>query len=155
MHQVTLSGEDLKNPSLGEMPPFEDDEDNGVSVISYTGRESNKRWPPPMSTVEIEGTTTSALIDTGASVNVMGTAMLKSLATRPKVMPTGARIYTYGGTTPLPGVIEVTVMAEDRTTRTKFHVTKGESGTLLGCHTSEDLGLEFFAILNTTRVVQG
>ena len=51
------------------------------------------------------------------------------------------------GTTPLPllAVIEVTVANGARKTRTKLHITKGKTGTLLGCHTSVVLGMVFFA----------
>ena len=71
-----MEGEDWESTSLGEMSPFEDNDDNVVLVISYTESEDSKRQPPPVVTVEIEDTVTSALIDTGASVNLMDTAML-------------------------------------------------------------------------------
>ena len=93
------------------------------------------------------GTLTYAIIDTGTSVNVTNMTMLRRLTTRPKMAPTQARIYAYGSTTPLflLGVIEVTVTNGNRKMRTKFHVTRDKTGTLLSCHTSEVLGLVFFA----------
>ena len=83
-----------------------------------------------MGRIKIKGTPTRALIDTGASVNVIDETMLRKLATRPKVIPTHARIYTYGGTTPLPlvGVVEVMV-AHNTKVKTRFRVTKGSTGS--------------------------
>ena len=108
--------------------------DEDVFVISHAGRESTGMRPTSMCIVEIEVTPAKALIDTGASVNVMDAIMLKKLVTCPKVVQTQARIYTYGGTTPLPllGVISVTVVKGDKKVRTRFHATEGDTGTLLG-----------------------
>ena len=57
------------------------------------------------------GTIIKALIDTGASVNVIDHATWKRLAARPSIKNTLILIFTYGGTTPLPvlGVIDVVV----------------------------------------------
>ena len=58
-----------------------------------------------------------------------------------------AKIYTYGGTEPIPlrGIIQVKVNSERHSTQARLHVTKGDTGTLLGSHTEEDIGLVFFA----------
>ena len=89
----------------------------------------------------------TALIDTGASVNVIDETQFEKLSPRPKITPTAARIYTYGGHTPIPlrGVIQVQVRNGEWSTYARFHVTEGRTGTLLSCHTAEDLGLVFFA----------
>ena len=128
-------------------PRTHDEEEEDIFTISFTGRENTKKRPPPICNVNIEGVEITALIDTGASVNVMDEIQFEKLVPPPTVMPTAARIYTYGGTTPLPlkGVIHVEITSEDRSTTAKFHVTEGWTGTLLSCHTAEDLGLVFFA----------
>lgn len=100
-----------------------------------------------MCSVSIEDTIVSALIDTGASVNVMDSNHYNRLVSRPPLAPSTAKIYSYGGTRPLPlrGVIHATVVNGAHATKTTFHNTEGGQGTLLSCHTAEDLGLVFFA----------
>lgn len=100
-----------------------------------------------MCTVKVNGSCVQALIDTGATVNVMDFTQYQLLSPRPPLAPSSPKIYTYGGTVPLPlrGVICTTVASENHTTETKFHITDGKEGTLLSCHTAEDLGLVFFA----------
>ena len=129
------------------IPRLYDDKDEEVFTISFTGRENQQKRPPPMCKVEIEGVEISALIDTGASVNVIDEVHFGKLSPRPTISSTTACIYTYGGTVPLPlrGVIQVKVVNEGRSTTAKFHVTEGNTGTLLRCHTAEDLGLVYFA----------
>ena len=75
------------------------------------GGEVGKRLPPPVGAVEIEGAETQALIDTGATVNIMDTSTLHKLKTCPAIKPTKALIYPYGSKTllPLRGLIDVTV----------------------------------------------
>ena len=129
------------------IPRTYDEEDEDIFTISFTGRENTKKRPPPICNVNIEGVEITALIDTGASVNVIDEVQFEKLSPRPVITPTSACIYTYGGTTPLPlrGVIQVKVVSEDRSTIARFHVTEGRTGTLLSCHTAEDLVLVFFA----------
>ena len=69
-----------------------------------------------MCIVKIEGKSAKALIDKRASVNIMDATKLQILMTCPKVMPTQAQIYTYGGMTPLPllGIVDVTVVKKDK-----------------------------------------
>ena len=84
------------------MSPLEDIDDNGVFVISCTGGKEGERMPPPVGKVKIEGVKTQALIDTGASVNIMDMPTLRQMITRPVIRPTKAQIYPYGSKTPLP-----------------------------------------------------
>lgn len=100
-----------------------------------------------MCQIQIGTTKVPILIDTGASVNVLDAVQFQKLSPRPQLRSTKARIYTYGGTSPLAlqGVIEVTVAHGKRMLKTKFHVTRERAGSLLGCAMAEDLGLETFA----------
>ena len=148
---LQLSVDEESEPSAryhtkkGGWPQYEDDEDEEVFVVSYTSRPNQKKRPPPMCTVQIAGADVSALIDAGASVNILDIDQYQRLLPRPPITPTKARIYTYGGTEPIPlqGMIEVTVTNKGRAMRAQFHVTRKNSGTLLSCHTAEDLGLVF------------
>ena len=94
----------------------------------------------------IAGTMIKALIDTGALVNVIDHVTWKRLAGCPSIKKTLTHIFSYGGTTPLLvlGVIDMTVTYGEKQILTRFNVTKGTTGTLLSCHTSEDLGLASF-----------
>ncbi|KAJ1154298.1 hypothetical protein NDU88_007051 [Pleurodeles waltl] len=95
----------------------------------------------------INGVGITALIDTGASVNVIDDKQFSRLQPRPEQLPMRVKNCTYGGTEPLPlkGVIKEEVRRGDMKTTTRFHVTKGNTRTLLGCLVAEDLGLIFFA----------
>ena len=88
-----------------------DDENEEVLTIFFTGRENLHKRPPPKFTVEVEGVEIPALIDTGASVNVIDEVQFKKLSPCPTMSSTNARIYMYGGTVPIPlkGVIQVKV----------------------------------------------
>ena len=58
----------------------------------------------------------------------------------------GLDLHIWGYDTPtLLGIVDVTVVNNDKKVQMRFHVMKGDTGTLLGCNTSEDLGLVFFA----------
>ena len=114
-----------------------------MHFISFMRHSNSIRRPPPICTVVIAGTMIKALIDTGASLNVIDQTTWKRLAERPSIKKTLTRIFTYGGTTPLPGlgVIDVPVTYGEKQVLTTFHVTKGSTGILLRCNMSEDLGL--------------
>ncbi|KAJ1109820.1 hypothetical protein NDU88_007178 [Pleurodeles waltl] len=47
-------------------PVFEEDEDEDIFVISFTGEGKQKKRPPPMSNIQINGKSATVLIDTGA-----------------------------------------------------------------------------------------
>ena len=58
-----------------------------------------------------------------------------------------AHVYPYESATPvlLQGVIEAKIATGTRKTKTKLYIADGNVGTLLGCRTSEILGLVGFA----------
>ncbi|KAJ1204329.1 hypothetical protein NDU88_008107 [Pleurodeles waltl] len=97
--------------------------------------------------IEVAGSPVKALIDTGASVNVMGVQQYRRLQPRPRLAPSSTKIFTYGSRKPLPlkGRMAVTVQADGRTIATTFHVVDREADTLLGSQAAEELGLVTFA----------
>ncbi|KAJ1205459.1 hypothetical protein NDU88_000894 [Pleurodeles waltl] len=109
-------------------------------------RESDRKRPPPKCTVEIGGTIVRVLIDTMAFVSVIDLVQFDKLIPLPKLAPTKERINPYGGTEPLSlkGVINIKVVSNKKATQARFCVSEWGTGTLLGCHTEEDLGLVFF-----------
>ncbi|KAJ1115552.1 hypothetical protein NDU88_003775 [Pleurodeles waltl] len=144
---VSKSVEDARDQAMASGPVCEEDDEEDIFVISFTGGKPGKRRPPPMSEVHINGTLVSVLIDTGASVNVMDETLFKKRVPAPPLTMTATKIYNYGGKDPLPlkGTVEVAVSSGNRSTEAKFYVVAGDRGTLLGCHTAEDLELVFFA----------
>ncbi|KAJ1159697.1 hypothetical protein NDU88_000202 [Pleurodeles waltl] len=123
-----------------------DEEEEDILVISFACGRQQKRHPTPVCTLDIMGTTATALIITGASVNVIYDVLYNLLSPRPLMTPCTTKIYTYDGCDPLPlrRAIVVTVTRHGRSIKYKFHVAKGDRGTLLGCHIAEDLELAFF-----------
>ena len=77
-----------------------------------------------MCTIEVSQAKITALINTGASVNVIDSTQFDKLSPQPQLQPTKAKIYTYGGTEPIPlrGVIHITVENEGQSTNARFHV---------------------------------
>ena len=92
---------------------MEDTDDEGVFMISCTESSKAERCPPPVGDIDIEGTAVLALIDMGATVNVMYTSVLGKLKTRPIDRQTNAQIDLYGCSMSLAGrgVIDVTIQS--------------------------------------------
>ena len=67
--------------------PLEDDDDE-VFTISFIGKENQRKRPPPKCTINIGQTEVIALIDTGASLNVIGTTQFNKLSPCPHLTPT-------------------------------------------------------------------
>ena len=102
-----------------------------------------------MGDIEIDGTETLTLIDTGATVNVMDMSTLHTLKTRLVVRPTSAQIYPYGGKMLLTqrGIMAATVKNDAEKIKMTFKVKEGNTRTRLGCSASKSLILVSFAWL--------
>ena len=132
---------------MRNIPPLEDVDEASLFEISCTEDEMAEGFSPQVGDVEIKGTETLPLIDTVATINFMDMSTFHGLKTHPIVRPTKARIYPYGSTTPLAlrGVIDATVKNGAEQIKMTFHVTEGNTGTLLACSASEALRLVSFA----------
>ena len=86
---------------MKDLPALEDIDVASVFIISCREDEAIKRHPPPLGDIEMKGTETLALIDTGVTVNVIDMSTLDMLRTRPVVRHTNAKVYPYESTTPL------------------------------------------------------
>ena len=84
--------ESWEEDQIGDMPPLEYIEDDGVFVISCAGGDDGERMPPPLGRVEIKGLKTNVLINTAATVNIMDMPMLQKLTTRAVISPTKCQI---------------------------------------------------------------
>ena len=82
------------------LPALEDIDDESVFMISCIENKVTKEHPPLVGNIEIEGTETLALIDTGATMNVMDMSTFNKLRTPPIIKHMNAKIYPYGSTTP-------------------------------------------------------
>jgi hypothetical protein len=78
------------------------------------------------------------LIDSGASINVIDEKAYHAITKSPQnnqlsLRHTSTKIYSYGGTSPLPvlGTFYTRVESKTRTTPATIYVIKGENGCLL------------------------
>ena len=80
---------------MRDIPELKDIDDESVSMISCRWNEATMRHPPPAGNIEIEGTETLALIDTGATVSTMDMVTFVKLKTCPIISPMKTRTYPY------------------------------------------------------------
>ena len=81
LRQVWVKSERWEKDQIGDMPPLEDIEDNGVFVILCAGDNDGKTMPPLVGRVEIEGVKTNGLIATWATVNVIDMTTFRKITT--------------------------------------------------------------------------
>lgn len=117
------------------------DEAEYVFTVQTHGSPKN----PPLCEVCIENEPVQAIVDSGASVNILDEPTYKKINKRYKNILTKpqSKIYAYGSNVQLPllGMITANIRFRSAEINTKFYVTKGRSGNLLSCHTAEKLGL--------------
>lgn len=100
-----------------------------------------------MMPVVIGGVNMEVLVDSGASCNIMGKDQwqsLKSEGVKCKTEKCQKQLYTYGSKQPLQtlGKFSATVQIPDKPkVKTEFVVTNGNGLALLGCETTEKLGI--------------
>ena len=117
-------------------PDMSDDDADYTFIIS------SKLNKQPRATVRINNTDIHSLIDTGASVNVMGAKTFRQIKDRPRLYTsTTVRIYPYNSDEALPvlGTFDTTVTFKEHAIDTTFHVIDGDCDTLLSFHTASDL----------------
>ena len=116
--------------------PHTDDEPDYTFVIS------SNRSKQPRVTVSISNTEVPSLIDTGASVNVMGDQTFNQLQGHPTLCsPSSVRIFPYNSDHALPllGTFETEIQFKENVIVTTFHVIKGDCDTLISFQTATDL----------------
>ncbi len=92
----------------------------------------------PKANVMIANVPLQVLIDSGASINVIDEKAYHAITKSPQnnqlsLRHTSTKIYSYGGTSPLPvlGTFYTRVESKTRTTPATIYVIKGENGCLL------------------------
>ena len=99
----------------------------------------------PMSTVTIGTERMKVLIDSGASVNILYSQDFDTInqSKHINLRPTKLKIHAFGSKSPveLCGKFDSVVETKSKMTVATFYVTKLNSGSLLSCDTSKELGI--------------
>ena len=114
--------------------------------------------PTPRVTIRISEAETTAIVDSGASCNLLGTdqlASLRRLGQQTTLVPCRQALYAYGSTQPLKlaGQFTVPTSINGKTIPTTFVVIDGPGDILLGKTSSELFGaIHFDTTLHTNSV---
>lgn len=109
----------------------------------------------PQTHIELCDTNISALIDSGAAVNILSETTYKSLVQPPELRPSNIQIFSYGSKQALPilGTFTCTLKSRSDITRGTFYVIPGNGCSLLSYQTAEELNLiRILNSLNTTVI---
>jgi len=91
--------------------------------------------------VDINGTLTEMLIDSGSAVNIIDEYDYNLMKNKPTLAPAPYKLCGYGTTTPIKtlGCFSSTIKYGLNTTTKQFFVTEGHYGSLLNSDTTNDL----------------
>ena len=97
----------------------------------------------PSTSVIVHGTAITALIDSGASVNILDEKDFKALKRSPPLKRDTTIIKAYGTKEPLNtlGVFTTEVESTSKITCADFQVVHGNTGSIFSYHTARELGL--------------
>ena len=109
----------------------------------YAIRAQARRRDAPTFVVTLDGTPIKLTADSGASVNILDEKDFVKLQPKQRLSPTTTKIMSYHGSTPLPVLGKLTLLAEHDSNQayTDFYVIAGCSGSLLSWETSTQLHL--------------
>ncbi|KAJ1180156.1 hypothetical protein NDU88_005380 [Pleurodeles waltl] len=95
---------------------FPNDDEEEVFLISFTRELMQQQRTQPTCLFETAGSEVKALIDTGASVNIMEIQQYKCLHPRSTLTPSHTKTFTYGShsTLPLQGRMSMKVRSNDQ-----------------------------------------
>lgn len=129
-----------------EEAPEDVEGDEEVFCVSGGWEGAGSRGQRPTRVVKIAQSEVTAMVDTGATVDLMGEGQRARLHPRPKLERTTMRVYTYGGEVPIPirGTATVEVAWNRRKLVIKFYIVIGRFDTVVGCDTAMVLGLIAF-----------
>ena len=95
----------------------------------------------PTTNIKLCDTKICILVDTGASVNLLDEHTYCDLKSKPKLMISSSKIYSYGGTKPMKilGQFDTLVESVHAFEVIKFHVVEGNCGSLLSYQSAKSL----------------
>ncbi|KAJ8038504.1 hypothetical protein HOLleu_15949 [Holothuria leucospilota] len=113
------------------------------SEYTFEVNPSGSRAKRPNINIDVAGTNIPAVIDTGATVNVMSEDTYQTLQVTPVLQHETINIYAYGSKKPLTviGKFNADTTYKDNTVNSEFYVAKGVSDTLVSFTTAEALSL--------------
>ncbi|KAJ1209848.1 hypothetical protein NDU88_005220 [Pleurodeles waltl] len=110
------------------------DMDNDQHTIHVVHAVRGRRLPT--CTVIVKGSPAQALVDTGASINLMAIDIYNNLSQPlPALRPTNIQIFAFGNSRPLDiaGLFTTNITHDNTETATKVYVSKDGTGFLPGC----------------------
>ena len=97
----------------------------------------------PTTNIKVCDTKISILADSGAFVNPLDEHTFCDLKSKPKLMISSSKIYSYGGTKPMKilGQFDTLVESVHAFEVIKFHIVEGKCGSLLSYQSAKSLHL--------------
>ena len=123
---------------------FSDDSDDSYVFALHKGHPVHSVYKElPSASVLVHGTAITALIDSGASVNLLDEQDFKALKKPPPLKRDTTIIKAYGIKEPLNtlGVFTTEVESTSKIACADFHMVHGNTGLILSYHTARELGL--------------
>ena len=95
----------------------------------------------PTTNIKLCDTKICILVDTGASVNLLDEHTYCDLKSKPKLVISSSKIYSYGGTKPMKilGQFDTLVESVHAFEVIKFHIVEGNCGSLLSYQSAKSL----------------
>ena len=111
-------------------------------LFSTNGSISSPKKLPKFQ-VKVNGSLTTIMADTGASVNILDELSYNKLETKPKLFKANEKIFPYGSNTPLPVIdkCQCEIETAKKFSVETFFVVKGKAGCLVSWESSQRLGL--------------
>ena len=125
----------------------DDEQEESIHFIHAMNQVSGKPRPAPQCHINVNETPMRALINTGASINIMSEALFYGLPDTPALRPTKVKVFAYGAQELLPiaGAFRASLSHEENITQAKVYVTSAGTGLLLSSQTAEELELGKYA----------
>lgn len=123
---------------------FSDDSDDSYVFALHKGHPVHSVYKElPSASVIVHGTAITALIDSGASVNLLDEQDFKALKKPPPLKRDTTIIKAYGIKEPLNtlGVFTTEVESTSKIACADFHMVHSNTGSILSYHTARELGL--------------
>ena len=123
---------------------FSDDSDDSYVFALHKGHPVHSVYKElPSASVIVHGTAITALIDSGASVNLLDEQDFKALKKPPPLKRDTTIIKAYGIKEPLNtlGMLTTEVESTSKIACADFHMVHGNTGSILSYHTARELGL--------------